>query len=365
MSNAFMNNNHYCVILAGGIGMRLWPSSRQNKPKQFIDILGNGETLLQSTYKRVAKLVSHENILVTTNEQYIQLVRNQLPDVAESNLLLEPMRRNTLPSATWATVEIMHRNRNAKVLVVPADQILEREEGFDRDVQRAFDYIETHNKIISLGITPLAPETNYGYVQMGERQDEQIFKVKTFVEKPDMEWAKVLQESGEFLWNTGIFIWSAQTFIGYVHDRWMQFDDMISKVKADELDHETKRQIVEDVFAICPNLTIEHVCLENNDVTDVMLAHFGWSDIGTWHAIYQKMPKDDDGNAVLAQNALLYECKECLVKAENGKLIVVQGLNDYLVVDDANTLVICRKDDEKAIRKFVNDIKVSMGDEFV
>ena len=359
-----MNNNHFCVILAGGVGMRLWPSSRQNKPKQFIDILGNGETLLQSSYKRVSNIVEHENIIITTNEQYKELVMSQLPGLKEENILLEPMRRNTLPSAIWATMEFMHRNPQAKVLAVPSDQIIENEEAFEADVVRAFSYLEDHDNIMSLGIKPSSPETNYGYVQMGEPVDVNIFKVKTFIEKPEMEWAKMLVENGEFLWNTGVFLWNADTFIHYVHDRWMQFDDMI-KINNDNIDHETKHKIVKDTFSICPNLTIENVCLENNDVTDVMMAHFGWSDIGTWNAIYKMMPKNEDENVLLTENSLLYDCNKCLVKAEKGKLVVVQGLDDYLIVDDNNTLVICRKDDEKAIRKFVNDIKVSLGDDFV
>lgn len=359
-----MNNNHFCVILAGGVGMRLWPSSRQNKPKQFIDILGNGETLLQSSYKRVSKIVEHENIIITTNEQYKELVMSQLPGLKEENILLEPMRRNTLPSAIWATMEFMHRNPQAKVLAVPSDQIIENEEAFEADVVRAFSYLEDHDKILSLGIKPSSPETNYGYVQMGEPIDVNIFKVKTFIEKPEMEWAKMLVENGEFLWNTGVFLWNADTFIHYVHDRWMQFDDMI-KINNDNIDHETKHKIVKDTFSICPNLTIENVCLENNDVTDVMMAHFGWSDIGTWNAIFKMMPKNEDENVLLTENSMLYDCNKCLVKAEKGKLVVVQGLDDYLIVDDNNTLVICRKDDEKAIRKFVNDIKVSLGDDFV
>ena len=360
-----MNNNHFCVILAGGVGMRLWPSSRQSKPKQFIDILGKGETLLQSAYKRVSKIVASDNIIVITNEQYKALAMSQLPQVKEENLLLEPMRRNTLPSAIWATMEILHRNAEARVLAVPSDQVIENEEAFENDVRKAFGYIESHDKILSLGMKPVSPETNYGYIQMGEPMDVNVFKVKTFVEKPEIEWAKLLVENGEFLWNTGVFLWNANTFIHYVHDRWMQFDDMIKLNNGNGFDNDTKRKIVKDTFSICPNLTIENVCLENNDVTDVMLVHFGWSDIGTWQAIYDMMPKNENENVVLTDNSLLYNCNKCLVKAENGKLVVIQGLDDYLIVDDNNTLVICRKDDEKAIRKFVNDIKVSLGEDFV
>ncbi len=360
-----MGNNKFCVILAGGIGLRLWPASRQNKPKQFIDILGNGETLLQSTYKRVAKLVDKDNIIISTNEHYKDLVMQQLPHLSQDNLLLEPMRKNTLPSATWATVEIVHRDKDAKILVVPSDQYLEDEELFITDVKRAFEYIEKNNRLLSLGINTLSPETNYGYIQMEEPVTDNVFKVRTFIEKPEEEFARMFVDSGEFLWNTGVFLWNAKTFLDYIHNRWMQFGDIIGTKDVEILDKEEKRRVVNGVFSICPNLTIEHVCLEHNGITDVMKCKFGWHDIGSWQTIYRVMPKNEDDNVVMSPKALLYDCNKCLVKSSKEKLVVIQGLEDYLVVEDNDTLVVCRKDDEKRIRKFVNDISLNIGDEYV
>jgi mannose-1-phosphate guanylyltransferase len=360
-----MTNNKFCVILAGGIGLRLWPASRQSKPKQFIDILGKGETLLQATYKRVSKMVDRENILISTNEQYKDLVLLQLPQITEQNILLEPVRKNTLPSATWATVEIIHRNPNATVLVVPSDQYIDNEDVFHDDVNKAFSYVEKENRILSLGIMPNSPETNYGYIQMDEPNGVNIYKVRTFLEKPEEKFAKMFVENHEFLWNTGIFLWNAKTFLNYVQNRWLQFEDIFGTKDVENLDQRKKNEIVKDVFAVCPNLTIENVCLEHNGITDVMQCRFGWFDIGSWLTVYKAMPKNEQQNVVMTDNAMLYDCCKCLVKTSKDKLVVIQGLDDFLVVEDNNTLVICKKNDEKSIRKFVNDVMLNIGEQYI
>lgn len=360
-----MDSNRYCVILAGGKGRRLWPSSLQNKPKQFIDLLGKGETLLQATYNRVLKFVGSDHIIVTTNEQYEDYVTEQIPGFNRENLLLEPMRRNTLPSATWATIEIMHRNPEASVLILPADQLIYNEDEFQDDLEHALEYVNTTEQILSLSVVASRPEINFGYVQMGKCLNDSIYKVKSFLEKPEKEIARMLVDSREFLWNTGIFLWKAKTFINYVHQHWVQFDPIIVDSSKDSEDENNKQILLKETFSKCPNITLEHVVMEHNSLTDVMLCHFGWSDLGNWNALYETLPKNDDDNVVIAQNAMLYDCSECIVKAPEGKIVVVQGLEDYLVVEDNNALVICKKDDENTIRKFVTDIQVSLGDEYV
>lgn len=359
-----MNDNNYCVILAGGAGTKLWPSSTHRKPKQFIDFFGFGKTLLQTTFQRISKFVSPQNIIVSTNQQYRQIVEEQLPQLDEKNLLLEPMRRNTLPSATWATVEIMHRCQDARILVVPSDQMILDEDKFAEDITAAFDYVSRSGRLLSLGVTPNRPDTNYGYIQMDDMVEENIFRVKSFTEKPELEFARLFVDDKGFLWNTGLFVWTAQDFLRYAHQN--QQDFLALGQTADLISHGMEReQVVRQAFSVCPNLTIEQVCLEKMEHTDVMLCHFEWSDLGTWQALYDTMPKDDGENAVMGGKTLLYGSKRCLVKSSPDKVVVVQDLDDFLVIDDNNALLICRKDNKDAIRRFVNDIQINFGDEFL
>lgn len=359
-----MNDKNYCVILAGGIGMKLWPSSMHQKPKQFIDFLGTGETLLQSTYKRIARFVDKQNIIVSTNEHYADLVRQQLPQLRSENLLLEPMRRNTLPSATWATVSIAHRCSDARILVVPSDQVIYDEEHFEDDIRKAFDYVSRSGRILSLGVMPTRAATNYGYIQMDEMQDEDIYQVKSFTEKPERDFAQLFVDDRGFLWNTGLFVWSAKDFLRYALEQESEFPviDLSSSLISQGMDAE---DVVKNAFAICPNISIEEVCLERRENTDVMLCHFGWSDLGTWQALYDSMHKDKDHNAVMNAEALFYGSHDCLVKAPKDKLVVVEDLDDYIIVDEQNVLLICKKENQNGIRRFVNDIQINMGEKFV
>lgn len=359
-----MNDNNYCVILAGGVGLKLWPASTHHKPKQFIDFLGNGQTLLQATYNRIARFVDTDNIIVSTNEEYKDLALQQLPHIKQENLLLEPMRRNTLPSATWATLTIAHRNPEARVLVVPSDQLILDEDKFEKEVMKAFDYVSETGRILSLGVMPTRAETNFGYVQMGERMGHDIYQVKSFTEKPEMEFAKIFMEDGEFLWNTGLFVWKADDFLRLAHEHGeAQFPNF--KKTASMIENGLKMvEIVRNTFSMCPNITIERVCLEKMEHTDVMLCHFGWTDLGTWHSLYNVMPKQNE-NVVMKGMGMLYDCKGCIVRTPQDKIVILQGLEDYVVVEENNILVVCKKEDQNAIRKFVNDVNISLGDEFI
>ncbi len=357
-----MNDKNYCVILAGGIGLKLWPSSTIQCPKQFIDFLGRGETLIQSTYNRIARFVPKENIIVTTNEQYVHFVREQLPELSERNLLVEPMRRNTLPSATWATVEISHRESDAQVLVVPSDQMIYDEALFQEEVMSAFNYVSKYDRILSLSVFPSRAETNYGYVQMGESVYNGFYHVKSFTEKPELEFAKLFVDNREFLWNTGMFLWSTRTFMAVANEMKAQLP-MIDKAE-DLLKHGIELDdIVKRAFSMCPNVSIEEACLDKHDNTDVMLCHFGWNDLGTWQTLFNAAPKSD-GNVVMQGEAMLYDCNECIVKVPGDKVVVAQGLNDYVIAEENNILMICRKDDPKAIRMFVNDLQLKSVSKF-
>ena len=359
-----MNGNNYCVILAGGIGTKLWPASTQHKPKQFIDFLGKGETLLQSTYNRIAKFVKVENILVSTNEQYSDLVRQQLTQLADDNLLLEPMRRNTLPSATWATVKIAHRCQDARILLVPSDQMIYDEELFEANVTRAFDYVSRTGRLLSLGIMPTYAATNYGYIQMNEKVEDDIYSVRTFTEKPELEFAKIFVENKEFLWNTGLFIWNADTFIQTVKKFVPEYSLFINHWNDDYFKNKSEQELSE-AFSLIPSEAVETGVLEKADNVDVMLCHFGWADIGTWDSLYNTLPKDRNHNVVINSKAMMYGCNNCVVKLPSGKIAMLQDLDGYIIAEEGDVLVVCKREDQGGIRRFVNDLQLNLGEEYM
>ncbi len=361
-----MNTNHYCVILAGGIGMRLWPCSQEAKPKQFIDILGTGETLLQATFRRYSKFIAKENILVLSNEKYADLCRQQLPQLPADNLLLEPMRRNTVPSVTWAAIHLIRRNPQAVMLVTPADQLITDYAALETDMKKGFDYVSRHNRLLTMGITPTRPETAFGYIQMGVQRADNIHQVKSFTEKPEKEFANMFLESHEFLWNTGLFLWSASAFLHAIRNLSPKVTDILQHLQNIIESEESIPQLIEDAFAICPNIPLETGVLEKVDNVDVMLCHFGWNDIGTWSQLFNVMPHSDSNNVVLTPEgqkpgtgmAMFYDTDNTIVSLPQGKVAVIQGLHDCAVIDTGNIIMICKKEDQSSIRKFVNDYEM-------
>lgn len=358
-----MDTNNYCVILAGGKGIRLWPCSQENKPKQFIDILGTGETLLQATFRRYSKFIAKENILVISNEKYADLCREQLPQLPVENLLLEPMRRNTVPSVTWAAIHLVRRNPNAVMLVTPADQLITNYAALEKDMEKGFCYVAKHNRLLTLGITPTRAETAFGYIQMDKERDGHIYQVKSFTEKPAKEFAQMFLDSHEFLWNTGLFMWSAYSFIHAIRNLSPEVTDILQRLQDILESEDSLPQLIENAFAICPNVPLETGVLEKVDNVDVMLCHFGWNDIGTWPQLFNVMPHDENDNVVLTPEGqkpgtgtvLFYDTTGTLVSMPQGKVAVVQGLHDCAVIDTGHVIMICRKDDQASIRKFVND----------
>ena len=362
-----MDTKNYCVILAGGVGMRLWPMSRNAKPKQFIDVLGTGKTLLQMTYERFASFIDTDNIIIVTNEAYRQMVVEQLPGIKYENILMEPMRRNTVPAVTWASLEVMRRCPEGRLIVSPSDQNITDVEAFQTDVLRGLDFVGTHDVLLTLGAKPSRPAVSYGYIQMADAEPDEtdIYKVRSFTEKPAEDFANIFYESGEFLWNTGLFLLSAHSFLHAIESASTEFYSIVKDVIAKYQEGEYIADLLMELFTKCPNLSLEQSVLEKAGNVDVMLCHFGWEDIGTWEAMHNALPKSEEGNVVIDSKSLLYDCKDCIIKLPDGHVAVVQGLEDYIVVEEGNVLVICKKGDQKNIRKFVNDAQLNLGEEFV
>lgn len=360
-----MNKNKFCVILAGGIGSRLWPSSRQACPKQFLDILGKGETLLQGTYRRYLNILPKENIIIVSNEAYAKLIYEQLPDIPKENILLEPMRRNTVTGVIWAAFEISHRAEDALMIVTPSDQVIIGEPEFQNDVEHAFQFIANNDICLSMGVPPTHPETTFGYIQMNNQLGDEIFHVQSFTEKPNIDFAKLFYESGEFLWNTGIFLWSAQTFIEEIRKSSPEFSIVEHDYDEYIQHHELTEKMLDNIYAICPNLSLEQAILDKPDDVAVKRCHFTWNDVGTWGQIYDLKSGATRDNINLGGESMLFDCQRCVVKMPDGKMAVLQGLTDYVVVEEGNVLMVCKREDQQAVRKFVNDIQVNGKNEYL
>jgi mannose-1-phosphate guanylyltransferase len=360
--------NNYCVIMAGGIGSRFWPMSRTNHPKQFIDILGLGQTLLQLTYNRFLKLCPAKNIIVVTNESYKSLVKEQLPGLSDNQILLEPSRRNTAPCIAYACYKIYAQNSNANIVVSPADHLILKEETFVKAINSCFRKATSEDCLVTLGIKPSRPDTGYGYIQFVEsaanETDKRIKKVKTFTEKPDLEMARFFMQSGDFLWNSGIFIWTAKSIVSAFEKHMPETANLFKEGNA-IYNTDKEQEFIKDVYSVCKNISIDYGVMEKASNVFVRSSIIGWSDLGTYGSLYTHVAKDEKHNAVINKNALMYNAEKCIVSAPKNKLMVIEGLNDYIVVDTNDVLLICRKENEQQIRQFVNDVKMSKGDKFI
>lgn len=363
-----MDKNLYCVIMAGGAGTRFWPISRSKYPKQFIDILGIGKTLLQQTFDRFAKICPTENIYIVTSTEYKALTLDQLPQISANQILLEPARRNTAPCIIYANFRIQSQNPDAKIVVAPSDHLILNEDKFINTINTAFNFVSKNNSLLTLGIEPSRPDTGYGYIQINKDDEENgqsnIRKVKTFTEKPDLELAKFFVESGEFFWNSGIFIWSLQAiqaaFEMHLPDIFNAFNDSRSSFGTDkEID------AIAEIYPACTNISIDYGIMEKAANVYVLSAEFGWSDLGTWTSLFEHTEKTAENNAITTDNALIYNTTDTVIKAPKDKLVVVQGLKNYIVVDTQDALLICNKNEEQQIKLFVNDIKAKKGDTYI
>jgi len=354
--------------MAGGIGARFWPMSRQNHPKQFIDILGTGETLIQSTFNRFRRVCPAENIYIVTNEIYKKLVLEQLPDIKDSQVLCEPSRRNTAPCIAYANYRIFQENPEANIVVAPSDHIILKEDIFTEVITAALDASEKNPWLLTLGIQPSRPDTGYGYIQFDESKtyagDNRIRKVKTFTEKPQYDMALQFLASGDFLWNSGIFVWKLKTIM-QAFDEHLQEVDQIFKEGIGKYATPAEDAFIRQTYSVCKSISIDYGVMEKADNVYVLSSDFGWSDLGTWGSLYETRQKDASANAIMGQNVLMYDSKNCIVNMPKDKLVVLQGLDDYIVVEDGGILLVCRKSDEQQIRQFVNDVMIEKGEKFV
>lgn len=361
-----MINHRYCVIMCGGVGTRFWPFSRQDRPKQFLDFFGTGRSLLQMTVDRICPSVDPEHIILVTNRDYYSIIREQLPQVKESNILLEPARRNTAPCVCWAARHIYAMDPDAVIVTLPSDHLVLKETEFCRSIEEGFNFVEKGNRLLTLGIKPSNPNTGYGYIQQGlaEKDYPGIFKVKSFVEKPNLEMAELFLQSGEFFWNAGIFLWSAHAIL----EAFDKFAPEIAQtLDAPEGVYATPKEpeFIGRHFPDCVNISIDYAIMEKAANVYVKTVDFGWSDLGAWKALYDASPRSSDGNVTQNCKAILSDCSGSIFAAEGDKIIVAEGLKDYIVADTGKALLIYPLKEEQKIRNIVNDVKNRFGDSFV
>jgi len=354
-----MKNNNYAVIMAGGVGSRFWPMSKQEFPKQFLDILETGETLIQQSFKRLRRLCLTENILIVTNKAYKDLCIQQLPDILEKNILCEPVMRNTAPCVAYAAFKIQSENPEANMIIAASDHVIKDEDEFVRVLGDSLSIVASQDILLTIGITPSRPDTGYGYIQFTQASLEgykKIRKVKTFTEKPNQELALNFLDSGDFLWNSGMFVWNVKSitlaYRKYLHDMYDVFEE-----GKEYFNTPNEEEYIDRLFPACKNISIDYGIMEKSDKVYVYPASFGWSDLGTWGSLYTHLELDDQGNAMQGNKVMLYDSTNNIINMPKDKLVVLQGLEGYIIVESDGNLLICKKENEQQIKQFVIDAK--------
>lgn len=363
-----INKDYFCVIMAGGVGARFWPLSRNSRPKQFIDILGTGETLIQQTFRRLKTVCPPENIFVVTHQHYFDQVIEQLPGIVPEHVLCEPMRRNTAPCIAYATYKINIINPNACIVVAPSDHIILKEAEFTQTLLCALKSASENDRLLTLGITPSRPDTGYGYIQFDDSlvvsSDCKLRKVKTFTEKPHLELAESFLQSGDFLWNSGIFIWSLKSILN-AFEKYLPEMNSLFNDGNNYYFSENEGTYIESAYTICKSISIDYGIMEKADNVYVLAADIGWSDLGTWGSLYDTSLKDSNGNAITGGKPLTYNTSNCIINLPPEKVAVIQGLEDCIIVEDYGILLICKRSDEQNIRSYVDAVRNERGDHFV
>ncbi len=359
------NKNIYVAIMAGGIGSRFWPLSRVGHPKQFLDILGTGKTLIQQTYDRFARLVPKENIYVVTADEYSRLTKEQLPELPEENIIGEPFRKNTAPCIAYISFKLRKINPEGSLIIAPADHLILQEDKFLEVCNDALTFVNQSPSLITIGIKPTYPNTGYGYIQHDDAAATPgVHKVKTFTEKPNKELAKTFISSGDFLWNSGIFIWKINNGLDAFQAHMPEMYDLFL-ADEDKLNTSEEKKAIEEIYPQCSNISIDFGVMEKADNVYVIPSSFGWSDLGTWNSAWENMEKDYLENAVAGEKVIVFDTTKCVVHVPNEKLVVVQGLEDYIIADTKDVLLICRKDKEQEIKEYVAEVKRNTGEKFL
>lgn len=361
-----MNTHRYCVVMCGGVGSRFWPFSRTGMPKQFLDFFGTGRSLLQLTVERIRPLVDPSRIILVTNSAYREIVKQQLPDILDQNILLEPARRNTAPCLCWAANHIKALDPEASIVTLPSDHLILKEDEFRKTLEEGFDFVEKRDCLLTIGITPTSPQTGYGYIQQGNPVEgfPGIFKVKTFTEKPNLEMAKVFLSTGEFFWNAGVFLWKASTIL----ESFSRIAPEVSSVfdaGAGVYGTPEETRFIDEAFPNAPSISIDYAIMEKAPNVYVKSADLGWSDLGSWKALYDSSPKNQEGNVTQNCKVLAYGCRDTIFAARSEKIIVASGLEGYIVADNGNAILIYPVADEQNIRHIVNDVETRFGEEYI
>lgn len=356
--------NVYVAIMAGGIGSRFWPYSRVQRPKQFLDVLNTGKTLIQLTVERYLKICPIEHIFIVTNEDYIDLVKEQIPNIKDDQILAEPVRRNTAPCISYVSQKIQKKDADAKIIVSPSDHLILKEDKFVETIEHALNFIEHNDVLLTMGIKPTRPDTGYGYIQHKGEANDGVFKVKAFTEKPEKELAKTFIKSGDFLWNSGTFIWRTQTINKAIKQYIPEVHEAIASCK-EQFFTEKETQAIARAYSMCTSVSIDYGVMEKADNTFVLPADFGWSDIGTWASLYDVYEKDYLKNAVKGNQVQIFDGSDNMIVAPKDKLVVVNGLKDYCVIDTDDVLMIFKKDREQEVKKITASLKSKKLDQYL
>lgn len=358
-----MNKNYYAILMAGGVGSRFWPVSTQDFPKQFHDMLGTGDTLIQKTFNRLKHIIPKENIFILTNERYNDLVLKQLPEVEQRQVVLEPAMRNTAPCILYASLKIQKENPDAVMIVAPSDHWIEDEATFSKNVKEAFEFCSENNALMTLGIKPTFPNTGYGYIEYDKNSEDIIKKVNQFREKPDYETAKKFLDQGNFLWNAGIFMWSVKSVINAFKSNQKElytlFESGISCYNSDK-----ESEFIAENYPKAENVSVDYAIMETSSNVYVIEAEFDWNDLGTWGSLYDKLEKNESGNAVVNARTLVDDSSGNMIRTKKDKIVVVDGISDYIIVDKEEVLLIYPKSKEQDIKKTLQKVKDTFGEQY-
>ena len=357
-----MNNNTYCIIMAGGIGTRFWPISRRSKPKQFLDVLGTGKSFIRSTFERFLPLITAENFLVVTNGIYKEQVLEHIPELKPEQVLCEPIGRNTAPCIAYAAYMLKKLNPNATMIVTPSDHLILNQNDFLEIIQECVDFSIKNNALMTVGLKPSRPDTGYGYIQ--KSNNDVICKVKCFTEKPNLELAQTFVECGEFFWNSGIFVWTVDNIVKAFEEHLPEHHALFSAV-IDDFATDREKAAVEQVFSECKPISIDYGIMEKADNVYVRCGDFGWSDVGTWGSVYQLSRKDRYANVKLGDGCYTYDTRSTIISVPEGKVAVVNGLKEYIVIDTEDVLMICPRSEEQSIKKYIDEVKFDKGDKYI